>query len=363
MRLLFITSTPSNVSEGSGTFVGRSTLETALTSAGVTVEVVNPGLMFPVYTIRRIMFNEMLRHRRWGDYDAFVGFDMDGYSLRRTRTIPMIASIKGVIADELQFESGITRATMSVQAAFEKRNVSRADLVITTSNYSATRIQELYSVTPFPRVVPEAIDLAEWQELFRRNADVLCGGRFIVLCVCRFYPRKRLSLLLRVADRLRGRIPGLEIRIVGSGPDEGRLRDDWRRMRLENVVTWLGTISQNELAAEYKRCKVFCLPSVQEGFGIVFLEAMACGKPIVATRASAVPEVVKHGLLVGRDNEEQLADAIERLYKDPSLRDSLAAAGLEHVKRFDAPRVAREFVAQVEFSREQILTSDRLRRS
>ena len=74
------------------------------------------------------------------------------------------------------------------------------------------------------------------------------------------------------------------------------------------VIHWVGDIPMARLAEEYNRCDVFCLPSAQEGFGIVFLEAMAAGKPIVAARVAAVPEVVRNGILVEPDNQEALAD-------------------------------------------------------
>jgi glycosyltransferase involved in cell wall biosynthesis len=92
---------------------------------------------------------------------------------------------------------------------------------------------------------------------------------------------------------------------------------------------------------------VVCLPSVQEGFGIVFLEAMAAGKPIVAARAAAVPEVVRHGLLVELENDDALADAIEKLYYDSQLRTSLAEPGRRDVEHFDMRRVAQCFMETV----------------
>jgi glycosyltransferase involved in cell wall biosynthesis len=86
------------------------------------------------------------------------------------------------------------------------------------------------------------------------------------------------------------------------------------------------------------------MPSVQESFGIVFLEAMAAGKPIVAVRAASVPEVVKHGMLVEPDSDEALAEGIERLYKDPALRAALVDESWRWVERFDGPLVAAQFM-------------------
>jgi glycosyltransferase involved in cell wall biosynthesis len=138
------------------------------------------------------------------------------------------------------------------------------------------------------------------------------------------------------------------VRIVGGGPEARRLHRIWREKRLQGTVRWLGDVSQSDLAREYNCCDVFCLPSVQEGFGIVFLEAMAAGRPIVATRAAAIPEVLPQGLLVEPDNEQALAEAIQRLYREPALRFSLAETGRRVVAQFDAPQVARLFLTEIE---------------
>ena len=112
-------------------------------------------------------------------------------------------------------------------------------------------------------------------------------------------------------------------------------------------MTWLGDVSRAALAAEYRHAGIFCLPSVQEGFGIVLLEAMAAGIPIVASRAAAIPEVVPHGMLVEPDSAEALAAGIEELSGDPRRRAELARRGAEWVEQFDAPRVANLFLEAV----------------
>jgi len=333
-----------NVFTGSGTFVGITRLAEAVRALGASVELVVPRLKFPIYTVQRVLFNQMIRLRGNAEPDITVGFDMDGYTVAKLGWGKHVASIKGVIADEMRFESGVTRATMRWQAHCERLHVHRADLVITTSRYAAGRIQELYGLTTVPSIVPELIDLTAWQTLLNAHPTQPEPNKFVVLSVCRFYPRKRLTVLLGAAERLRSRIPGLQVRIVGGGPESSRLHRICEEKGLQGTVVWLENISQPELMREYNRCHIFCLPSVQEGFGLVFLEAMAAGKAIVAARSGAAPEIVPHGLLVEPNSEEALAEGIYRLYQDGSLHQSIALQGSEFVKRFDAPAVARMFL-------------------
>jgi len=337
VRLRFVTATPLDVRRGSGTYVGIQVLARALAGLGHSVEFETPRVHLPVFTLQRLLFNHSLR--RSDAFDVTVGFDMDGYR------IADVASLKGVIADEVRFERGLTRVTMGMQAARERLHAQQARLVLTTSRYSAGQAQEFYGLRERPAIVPELIDLREWRRALQENpAD---SDRFTVLFVGRFYRRKRVDVLLRAAAALRGRIPELQVRIVGNGPCGATLRSLARELRLEETVTWLGDVSRAALAREFNRASVFCLPSVQEGFGIVLLEAMAAGKPIVASRAAAIPETEPHAVLVEPESTEALAAGIESLYQSPAARSAQSAAGLAWVEQFDAPLVARMFLDAV----------------
>ncbi|MDR3699216.1 MAG: glycosyltransferase family 4 protein [Candidatus Sulfopaludibacter sp.] len=341
LRIRFLTSTPLDIRRGSGTYVGIHVLARALESLGHKVEFETPRRHLPVYTLERLLFNRRLRPSP--ECGLTVGFDMDGY--RIAGGAPHVASLKGVIADEVLFERGFTRRTMAVQARCEKLHVHRAGRVLCTSRYSAERARELYGLAELPAVVPELIDLAEWRRLLELHAAR--AQRFTVLFAGRHYRRKRIEVLLGAAELLRACIPQLEVRIVGSGPCTAELHRMAHRLRLEDTVSWLGDVSRPELAAEYNRAGLFCLPSVQEGFGIVLLEAMAAGKPIVAARAAAIPEVAPHGTLVEPESVEAMAAGIEELYRSSERAAAQARAGADWVRQFDAPRVAAKFLQAV----------------
>ncbi len=344
MRLLFLTSTPLDVRRGSGTFVGIHTLAESLRAKDTQVEIRQPRIHLPVYTLERILFNETLPKIQ--DCDATIGFDLDGYRVaaQRRRKIPHVAALKGVIADECRFQKGMTKLTMQIQARLEARHVRSADRVITTSRYAAGRIKEYYDVET-AAIIPELIDLDRWREALAAHPATPDPAHFTVLSVCRLYRRKRLDLLLEAAHQLKDTIPNLRIRIVGDGPEREEFQEVWRKLNLQSIVEWRGDISYADLAREYNACDIFCLPSMQEGFGIVFLEAMAAGKPIVAARAAAIPEVIPQGILTEPGNSESIAAAIADLHQNESGRQSLAAEGQQRVEQFAASKVAAQFQA------------------
>ncbi|HXG14750.1 MAG TPA: glycosyltransferase family 4 protein [Calidithermus sp.] len=347
MELLFLTSTPADPFEGSGTFVALDGLLRGLTRLGHRARVRGLGRRTGFHTLDRWLYNVAVARRPPAGADVVVGLDLDGFLWARRRPRPpFVTALKGIIADEARHERGWVRVLLGLQARWERAACARADRVIVPSRYSADVAAAVYGVPPARlAVVPEAVDLGEWRRLFA-EVGAAPASRPTVLTVARMYPRKRLADLLEAAGRLRRRIPDLALRIVGDGPEAARLRAHAGRLGLGGTVTFLGAVSRRALAVEYGRAHCFCLPSVQEGFGIVLVEAMAAGLPVVACRAAAVPEVVpagRAGLLVEPRRPEALADALERLLTDERLRKELGEGGRQHVERFDLEPVARAF--------------------
>src|SRR5207248_10093243 len=115
-------------------------LARALESLGHTVSYETPRVLLPVFTAQRLLFNRQLRANP--AYDLTVGFDMDGYRIAEG-VGTHVAALKGVIADEGRFESGLTRRTMSMQARCERLHVHRPARVLCTSRHSAGRPRQL----------------------------------------------------------------------------------------------------------------------------------------------------------------------------------------------------------------------------
>jgi phosphatidylinositol alpha-1,6-mannosyltransferase len=286
--------------------------------------------------------------------DLVLGVDLDGFLWARHRRIPFVVSLKGIIADELTNERGWVRVLLAVQAAWERRNTERADLVIVPSAYSADVARRQYGVaTERLAIVPEPIDLEAWDAQFsqvRPRVEDRREAGPVVLSVARMYPRKHLADLLHAAVLLRERIPDVRIRVVGRGPEWEALNRLRAELGLGETVALLGDVSRERLAEEYMRADCFCLPSVQEGFGIVFLEAMAAGLPVVACRAAAVPEVVQDGvtgLLAPPRDPATLAATLEGLLREPARVRTLGEAGRRRVNSYTPVRVAQRFLNAV----------------
>lgn len=346
-RVGIFSATPADPKIGSGCAVAVDNLARGLRKLGSNVDVIRPRWRAPNFTLKRLLFNERLRHGDFHGYDLTIGVDADGYQ-RADKKPPHVANIKGVVGDAAPFERGWTRLSMEFQAGLEARHVTRADKVITTSQYCADQLRMRYGFTGPAAVVPEAIDLKAWSTLFSKHGTEPDPERFTVLCVCRLYPRKKVDVLLRAAAVVRRRAPELRLRIVGDGPEKERLQRIWRREELQDAVDWVGSIPRHRLARELTAAHAFCLPSVQEGFGIAFLEAMAAGLPIVAARAAAVPEVAPHALLAAPDDVQSLAEALLALYESRELRERIGSAGRERVEQYSLPVVSEKFACECE---------------
>jgi len=317
---------------------------------GHTLELRPLRLRTGFHTLDRWLYNAGVALRPPVGADLVYGVDLDGFLWARRRKLPFVVSLKGVIADELKNERGWVRVLLSVQARWERRNARRADLVLVPTRYSEGVARRLYDLEPSKlAVLPEPIDLDGWTARFvAAQARPRTGAT--VLCVARMYPRKRIVDLLEAAALLRGRVPALVVRIVGKGPEWETVRRRHQALDLGETVTLLGDVSPGQLAEEYVSADLFCLPSVQESFGIVFLEAMAAGLAVVTCGAAAMPEVVEDGVtgvLVPPRNPAALANALEALLGDPVRAHTMGAAGRRAVAAYGVERVAGRFLDAV----------------
>ena len=181
-----------------------------------------------------------------------------------------------------------------------------------------------------------------------RPANGTRSGVPHVLSVGRLVPKKGFPVLLDALAKLRDRGVPFRCTIVGVGPLEARLREQARRLRLEDRVELPGAVAENALAALYREVDLFVLACEVEsdgdrdGIPNVVVEAMASGLPVVSTNVSGLPECVEHGvtgLLVPERQPDALADAIGELLARPDHGRALGRAG--------RAKVEREFAAEL----------------
>jgi glycosyltransferase involved in cell wall biosynthesis len=175
----------------------------------------------------------------------------------------------------------------------------------------------------------------------------LSDGQRIVLTVGRMIASERYKghdVVLRALPSVADKIPNLTYVIVGDGNDRPRLEKLTEELGLAKHVVFTGRVSDSELAALYRRSEIFVLPartivddhdSKGEGFGIVFLEAMGFGKPVVGPSCGAPAEIIRHGengLLVDPENTSAIAGALLSLLANPDAAQRMGSKGASLVQ-------------------------------
>ena len=175
--------------------------------------------------------------------------------------------------------------------------------------------------------------------------DEIPAGREVLLTVGRLIssePGKGVDAVIRALPEVLKRVPDVHYVVIGEGDLKPRLQRLAQENAVQDRVLFAGQQKDENLRRYYSRADIYVMPSRQEGFGLVFLEAMACGKPVIAAGFGGAAEIVQEGrtgFLVDPDNPAQLADRLVRLLEDADLRKKMGAAGRQVVEeRYTFPR-------------------------
>ena len=225
---------------------------------------------------------------------------------------------------------------------FRRKAFLKSDVFLAPSRYSLEQIIATQGAPrdktvrlPWP-LSPDFLALASRPETLSIPARFPSG--LIVLAAARLAANEKykgVDQLIRAVAQLAAKLPVLHLVVVGSGDDLPRHEQLSRDLGIAGRVHFFPGLSPAEIAACYSRCDVFALPSTGEGFGFVFLEAMAFAKPVLGAAAGGITDIVEHernGLLVPPNDLSALLASLERLLTNEQLRAGLGRAGLETVR-------------------------------
>jgi phosphatidyl-myo-inositol dimannoside synthase len=277
-----------------------------------------------------------LRHRTRALILATVGEGYIGLLGQRLFDLPFIVFAHGNEVLSL-WDSEWPRAIVSLRAASG---------VIANSRFTAGLVSDFGIPPARIRVIHPGCDAEEFRpvELDAASRNRLLDGHansFVLLTVANLVERKGHDLVLKAVASLRKTIPNLLYVIAGRGPYERTLRRLTSELGIADCVQFKGHVAQHDLISLYACCDVFVMPSRfiatdhdVEGFGIVYLEASACGRAVIGGRSGGIEDAVldgKTGLLVDPGEVGALEQTVLQLWHDPALRAALGAAGRKRI--------------------------------
>jgi len=225
--------------------------------------------------------------------------------------------------------------------------LTKPDYWVAPSRFTAEQFIKLFKISKEKiKIIPEGVDL----EKFNRNIDASdinekLGNERKILFVGNLHPNKGVHFLIKSFALVKSKIDDVKLVIVGDGSLKHYLINLTKRLNIEKDVIFAGFVSDEELPKYYASCDIFASASVLEGFGLIFLEAMALGKPIVAFNLASIPEVVGNaGILIDEINHEKFANAIIELLRNEELYKEKSQIAFNRAKLFSWENIAEQFI-------------------
>jgi D-inositol-3-phosphate glycosyltransferase len=246
----------------------------------------------------------------------------------------------------------------------EGRLLRQADRIVAATQAELAQFQWLYHAdTRRVAVIPPGVDTDHFYPIPDDEAREFAGvppKKRMILFVGRMEPLKGIDSLLQAIAILRADDPSLGtdlcLAVIGGEPDDdgvteteetARLQEMRRDLHIEDMVTFLGRRAQDTLPYYYSAAEIVVVPSHYESFGLVALEAMACGTPVVASETGGLVFLVRDGetgFHVPTGDPEALADRLRQLLQDELLRERLGRQAAEYARRYAWPLIADQII-------------------
>jgi alpha-1,3-rhamnosyl/mannosyltransferase len=269
------------------------------------------------------------------------------------RRMPVIVGIHDTIADRNPQFSFSSKKQEWLWRAKVRLAIAQADTILTVSQYSKRSIAEWFHV-PSDRI---AVMREAASPRFRVREFEPPPLPF-ALYVGGISPNKNLATLIRAFARSLARSQGAQLLLVGDYLSDGfkgnyaELKALVAELEIGCQVVFTGFVPDEELCRLYNTCTLFVMPSLDEGFGLPAIEAMACGRPVIVSSGNSLEEVVgEAGLTVDPHNVEELAAAMDRLFCSEELRRSLGERAIRRASEFSWETAARQLLEVFEYVR------------
>jgi D-inositol-3-phosphate glycosyltransferase len=256
-----------------------------------------------------------------------------GLALGQKWNIPHVATFHTLARTKLRARAG--EKEPELRASVESKVIDRADCIVVSTEQEKEDLVRLYRGMPHKiKVIPAGVNLEMFHPMDRAGARQALGlkERKIILYVGRIEPLKGIDILLKAFAQLEDTTDA-RLLVVG-----GKLEDDEEleclkilalQLGIQERVTFTGSVPQARLPEYYSAADVFVLPSYYESFGLVALESMACGTPVVVSRVGGLKTFIKDGetgYLIPWHCPEPFAQRLDMLLSNPALRETMGRA-------------------------------------
>lgn len=259
--------------------------------------------------------------------------------------IPWIGTIHGPYL--LRFQKKDIRSVLTFKkwkAKMFKESLYKMDKIIFVSDWLLNTHKNIMPIDDKSVVIHNGIKLSDFQSNLIPNLKL--KSKFNALFPGGPKPSKGGDILIEALIKIRNKIPDLHLYIALYVPQDHLIRKMVKDFGLEEKVTFSGHLPQREYRSLLNSIDILCMPAMEEAFGIVFLEAMAMGKPLIAANRGGIPEFIvngRNGILI-EPNSDEVADAILYLYKNEDLRKDMGRNNLEDIKKFNWNPIVDKYI-------------------